>query len=403
MKGRDVLATESQNLSKEQIPINSRAIYTFSGAHFLNDIVTTGMVPALVVLYKQALDLSYTQSTLVVLFSYLTSSVSQPLFGIFADRKPRVWLFSIGVFLSILGLALTGLAPSLPWLLLFISISGLGSGAFHPEASRGTHLASGTRKGLAQAIFQVGGNGGQAFGPLMIPLFLERTGIHGLLWFIPIAFLSLPFTGQILRWLKERLETTSLQKKKALKGRNNIPGAILLVCVVILRSWCQIGVVVFLPFFMKNLTIGASETLSFVFVGAGALGTFLGGIWSDRLGLKRLLVLSMLLATPFALIFPHVHGTLSVIDLLLFGFSVLSSFSVTVVYMQQLLPENIGMASGLAIGFAIGAGGIGSVFMGSISDHFGVATVFTILSLLPLIGAILSFFLPKDKNGSLAS
>jgi FSR family fosmidomycin resistance protein-like MFS transporter len=383
---------------KGQEPLYRRAVFTFSGSHLLNDLVTTGMVPALVVLYKHAFHLNYTQSTLVVLMSYLTSSVSQPLFGMFADRKPRVWLYPAGVFCSIMGLALTGLAQSLPWLLLFISISGLGSGAFHPEASRGTHLASGSKKGLAQAIFQVGGNSGQALGPLFVSVYLTHAGIKGLLWLIPVAFLSLVLTGQILPWLGKKLKSAEFKGKRRVKGTNNILGASLLSCVIILRSWCQIGVVVFLPFYLHNLSVQQAEILSFVFVGAGALGTFFGGIWSDKLGMKRLLVISMLIATPFALIFPYVHGVWAVIDLLLFGFSVLSSFSVSVVYMQHMLPENIGMASGLSIGFGVGAGGIGSVFMGGISDVFGVATVFTILSLLPLVGSLIAFFLPNDRS-----
>lgn len=391
------MAASSQPAVKGQGPLFRRGVYTFSGSHFFNDLVTTGMVPALVVLYKQAFHLNYTQSTLIVLMSYLTSSVSQPLFGMFADRKPRVWLFSAGLFCSIMGLALTGFAHSLPWLLLFISISGLGSGAFHPEASRGTHLASGSKKVLAQAIFQVGGNSGQAFGPLIVSLFVTHSGIHGLLWFIPIALLSLFLTGQILPWLGKKLEDSKVNKKKEMKGSNNILGAWLLSFVIVLRSWCQIGVVVFLPFYLHNLSIQQSEILSFVFVGAGALGTFLGGVWSGKAGMKRLLVFSMLIATPFALIFPHVHGVLSVIDLLLFGFSVLSSFSVSVVFMQRMLPQNIGLASGLAIGLGVGAGGIGSVFMGGISDILGVTAVFTFLSLLPLAGSIIAFFLPNDR------
>ncbi|MFP7493942.1 MFS transporter [Terribacillus saccharophilus] len=385
--------------SVRQEPLHRRAVFTFSGSHFLNDLVTTGMVPALVVLYKQAFELSYTQSTLIVLLSYLTSSVSQPLFGLFADRKPRIWLYPAGVFFSIMGLALTGIAPSLPWLLLFISISGLGSGAFHPEASRGTHLAAGSKKSLAQAIFQVGGNAGQAFGPLIVSVFITYTGIKGLIWLIPVAIISILITCQILPWLKEQLIISQNAKSsKKIKGANNYIGASLLSCIIILRSWCQIGVVVFLPFFMDSLSVQQAEILSFVFVGAGALGTYLGGIWADKIGTKRLLIFSMLIATPFALVFPHVHGVLSVIVLLFFGFSVLSSFSASVVYMQHMLPQNIGLASGLAIGFGVGAGGIGSVFMGGISDAYGVATVFTILSFLPLAGALIGFFLPKFQE-----
>lgn len=379
------------------VPFYRRAIYTFSASHFLNDLVTTGMVPALIVLYKEALGLSFTQSSLIVLISYLTSSVSQPLFGMLTDKKPRVWLFSAGVFASITGLALTGIAPSFSWLLVFIAMSGLGSGAFHPEASRGTHLASGTHKATAQAIFQVGGNAGQAFGPLMIPLLLVHTGLKGLLWLIPLALLTIPLTVSMLGWLGRQVKEAAATKKTII-GKNNIPGAILLIAVIVLRSWCQLGVVIFLPFYMTHMSLAASETLNFVFVGAGALGTFIGGIWSDRIGLKRLMVASMLIATPFALLLPHVKGVWTVLILLVFGFSVLASFSVTVVYMQKLLPKNIALASGLSIGAGVGAGGIGSVFMGSVADLFGVTTVFTILSLLPLLGAALAAFLPNDRT-----
>lgn len=388
--------TQVNTMQVPDEPLHRRAVYTFSSAHFLNDLVTTGMVPALIIMYKEALHLSFTQSSMIVLISYLTSSISQPFFGMLTDRTPRVWLFTAGVFCSISGLALTGAAPSFAWLLVFIAISGLGSGAFHPEASRGTHLASGTHKGLAQAIFQVGGNAGQAFGPLMIPLLLIHTGLHGLLWLLPIAFLSIVLTGPMLGWMKEKV-TEAASKKKEIRGKNNVPGAILLISVIVLRSWCQLGVVVFLPFYMTHLSLAASETLNFVFVGAGALGTFIGGIFSDRIGLKRLMIASMLVATPFALLLPHLHGVWTIIILLVFGFSVLASFSVTVVYMQRLLPQNIALASGLSIGAGVGAGGIGSVFMGSVADAFGVATVFMILSLLPLAGALLSFFLPNDR------
>ncbi len=165
--------------------------------------------------------------------------------------------------------------------------------------------------------------------------------------------------------------------------------------MIILRSWCQVGVVVFLPFFLHE-SLEASEWLNFVFVGAGALGTFIGGIWSDKIGMKRLLVGSMFAATPFAILLPYVHGVFALLDLLLFGFSVLASFAVSVVYMQRLLPRNIAMASGLSIGFGVGAGGIGATFMGSISDVFGVPAVFTVISMLPLIAAVIGLFLPSD-------
>ncbi len=374
---------------------NRRALYTFGSAHFLNDLVTAGLVPALVVMYKGALHLNYIHSTLIVFVSYLTSSISQPLFGLAADRTPRVWLLTVGVLLSIGGLSLTAIAGSLPWLLVFIGLSGLGSGIFHPEASRGTHLAAGLKPGLAQSIFQVGGNAGQAVGPLLVPLFLVRTGIHGLIWLLPLAFLSLILTGQILPWLGGQVGKSDPRRRRTVTGKNNLAGVALLASVIMLRSWCQLGVVVFLPFYLHHLSLASSETLNFVFVGAGALGTLIGGTLSDKLGRKRLVVASMAVATPFALLFSHLSGSLRVMDLLLFGFSVLSSFSVTVVYMQRLLPNKVALASGLSIGFSIGAGGIGSLFLSGLSDALGVAAVFTVLSFLPLAGGILALFLPN--------
>lgn len=379
---------------------NPKAISTFSLSHFLNDLVTTGMVPALVVLYKQAFQLNYTQSTLIVLVSYLTSSITQPIFGMLTDKKPRVWFYPLGVFLSVSGLALTGIAPSYPWLLLFVAISGFGSGIFHPEASRGTHLAAGNRKGFSQALFQVGGNAGQAFGPLMIPLFLMFTGIEGLIWLLPVAFLTLFVTIPYVPWLKENARIMKKSAKK-IAGKNRPFSAALLVLIITLRSFCQVGIVIFLPFYLTDMSLEKVEILNFLFVGAGALGTLIGGISSDRIGMKRILVSSMALATPFSLLFARLDGVLAIIDLFLFGFFVLSSFSVSVVYMQRLLPQNVALASGLSIGFGVGAGGIGSIIMGGMSDLFGVNTVFILLSLLPLIGAFLSIFLPSEKKLSL--
>lgn len=376
---------------------NPKAISTFSLSHFLNDLVTTGMVPALVVLYKQAFQLTYTQGTMIVLVSYLTSSITQPLFGKLTDKKPKVWFYPLGVFLSVAGLALTGIAPSFLWLLLFVAISGFGSGIFHPEASRGTHLAAGDRKGFSQALFQVGGNAGQAFGPLMIPLFLIFTGIEGLIWLLPVAFLSLLITVPYVPWLKENAQKIKKSAQK-LMGRNRPFAATLLVVIITLRSFCQVGVVIFLPFYLTDMSLAKVEVMNFLYVGAGALGTLIGGMISDRIGLKRILVGSMALATPFSLIFASLEGVWAIIVLFLFGFFVLSSFSVTVVYMQRLLPQNVALASGLSIGFGVGAGGIGSIIMGGLSDLFGVETVFILLSLLPLIGAMLSLFLPGDRK-----
>jgi FSR family fosmidomycin resistance protein-like MFS transporter len=381
-----------------RVGITKRAVWNLSAAHLMNDLMTAGIVPALLPLYRAAFHLSYTQAGLIVLVSFLTSSVFQPVFGFVSDRRPRVWFLPLGVFLSCAGLALTGIAPSYPWLLFFIALSGLGSGAFHPEASRGTHLAAGNAKGMAQAIFQVGGNAGQALGPMMVPLLILATGLRGLLLFLVLAGAALFVTWRLLPWYRTRVAKYRMDKKKV-EGRNRIAGVSLLVMVVVLRSWCQIGVTGFLPFFYarQQIPLSRSEWFNFLFLAAGAVGTFIGGTLSDQRGKKWLLVGSMALSVPFAWILPYAKGVWAALDLILFGFLVLSSFAVTVVYAQWLLPRNIGLASGLMIGFGVGAGGIGATLLGYIADRFGVATVFKGLVFLPATAALLSVFLTDDR------
>jgi len=375
------------------------AIWTLSGAHMMNDLVTVGIVPALLPLYKSAFHLTYTQAGLIVLVSYLMSSVMQPLIGLITDRKPHVWFLPLGVVLSSVGLALTGLAPSFPWLLVLVSLSGLGSGVFHPEASRGAHMAAGKSKGLAQAIFQVGGNSGQAFGPLVVSLFILATGIHGLLWFLLLAVAAFVITVRILPWYRARIAEEH-GKKRQIEGRNRIGAVSLLVLVVVLRSWVQIGVAGFLPFFYQhhNMSLHSAELFTFLFSGAGAVGTFIGGTLSDKIGKKWILVGSMLLSIPFAGFLPYANGVWAIVTLILFGFSVLSSFAVTVVYAQQLLPRNIALAAGLMIGFGVGAGGIGATLMGTFADHFGVTRVLEWLVVLPALAVFFSILLPGDKK-----
>jgi MFS transporter, FSR family, fosmidomycin resistance protein len=378
---------------------DEQALWSLGGTHFLNDLMTS-VVPALLPLFKEVFHLSYTQAGIILLVSSLTSSVTQPVFGYISDKHPRPWLLPVGTLITGLGLALSGWMPSYPMLLLAIALSGLGSGLFHPEASRGAHLGAGNRKGRAQAIFQVGGNTGQAFGPLMLPLFLLATGIKGSSWFLLAGVLGAFFMARLIPWYRLNLVEEGRKAKKRLKGKTNVPGLVILVVVVIFRSFAQIGIAGFLPFFYlhQGVPLRTGDLLTFLFLLAGALGTFLGGRFSDQLGYKWLLFGSMFVTIPFAWTLPHVHGILAIIDLFFLGFFVLSSFAVTVVYGQLLLPDKVGLASGLMIGLSIGAGGIGAALLGWISDVYGITTVFDLFVILPLIGAILTLFVPSEKK-----
>ncbi|MGV3487714.1 MAG: MFS transporter [Tuberibacillus sp.] len=391
--------TKDAITNKNASGLETKALWRLGGTHFINDLMTTGIVPALLPLYKHAFDLTYTQAGAILLMSNLVSSVMQPLFGTFTDHHPKPWLLPMGTLITGLGLALTGFVPNYPLLLIAIAISGLGSGLFHPEASRGAHLAAGRAKGMAQAIFQVGGNLGQAFGPLMLPLFLLATGVKGVFWFFLIGAIGAFLMAQIVPWYRERIEEGK-KKKLAKPGKKHIPGIICLTVVVIMRSWTQIGVAGLLPFFYlsQNISLKVGDILTFLFLLAGAIGTFIGGKFSDSMDYKWLLLGSMALTIPFAWILPHVHGIVAVVVLFIYGFLVLSSFAVTVVYGQSMLPDNIGLASGLMIGFGVGAGGIGAALMGWISDHYGIHVVFDLFVILPLIGTLFTFFIPSQRK-----
>ncbi|MCL6594448.1 MAG: MFS transporter, partial [Alicyclobacillus sp.] len=234
-----------------QPTLQKGAVWTLCAGHLVNDLCTVGLVPALLPLYKAAFHLNYTQTGLIVLLSYLTSSVSQPLFGWWTDRKPRPWFVPAGVALSSGGLAVTGLAPSYGWVLLAICLSGLGSAVFHPEAMRGTHLAAGQARGLAQAIFQVGGNAGLALGPLMLPLFILATGLRGVTAFLLLSAVAFALTWRLLPWFRRRLQEAQRHKRQ-LTGENRVWAVLLFCLVVIMRSWSQIGVAGFLPFYYQH-------------------------------------------------------------------------------------------------------------------------------------------------------
>ncbi|MCI1882318.1 MAG: MFS transporter [Sporolactobacillus sp.] len=376
-----------------------RQLISLSLTHFINDVMTTGLVPALLPLYKETFHLNYLQSGVILFVSMVTSSVSQPIFGIITDRRPRSWFLPVGICLCGFGLTASGFAPAYWVLLLLVGISGMGSGIFHPEASRGAYMAAGTARGTAQAIFQVGGNFGQACGPLLLPLFLIATGLHGLGWFALATAAGLVLVWSVMPWYKKSL-IRNKARQATIQGRNRPGSLILLTIVVIFRSWTQIGVAGFLPFLYlhQGIPLKYGDLMTFLFLAAGALGTFLGGRLSDRISHKWLLFTSMVVTIPFAWLLPHVHGIASIIVLFLFGLFVLSSFAVTVVYGQLMFPKNIGLVSGMMVGFGIGAGGIGATLFGWLSDLYSVRMVFDLIVFLPLIASVITLFLPDQKH-----
>lgn len=371
-----------------------------SGAHLVNDLLTLGLVPALLPMFKATHGLSYAQTGLILFCCYLTTSVLQPVFGILTDHRSQAWLLPASVLLTGVGLVGAGFATTYAGLLASVCVSGLGSGAFHPEAARCAYLAAGDARATSQAIFQFGGNMGQALGPLLVPWFIIATGLRGLVWFIIPTILATALCAHLLPWY-HRHARAEHARRAALPGQNNVAGMCVLMTVTMLRSWTSVGVVVFLPFFYINvlhLPLGRALLYAFSFVCAGAIGTLAGGLVSDRIGYKRLLIGSLAAAAPFLWYLPHARGPLAVVVLILLGLILYAPFSASVVFSQLLLPRRIGLASGLNIGFAIGAGGLAAALLGAAADRFGIEPVFHAMFGMPILGAVVATLLPGDQS-----
>jgi len=376
-----------------------RILWRISLAHFLNDMFTS-VVPALLPLVQKLLGLAYVQVGVVVMVANVTSSLLQPVVGAWTDRRPLPQLMPVAFLVTGAGLVALAVTESYGELLAAVALIGIGSAVFHPESSRVAHLAAGTRKGLAQAIFQVGGNAGQAVGPLLVPLLFLPFGLYGGFGLAAVTAFGAAVLVPVARWMRmrspQRAEGTAAASPRAAYG-----ALALLVAVVTMRSWIHSGVASFAPLYqvdVLNVSLSEAEVNLFLFLFAGALGTFLGGPLSDRIGRKNVVLTSMIGAVPFLLLLPYTTGAWTSFVLFLLGLVSLCSFAVTVVYAQQLVPGRVGMVSGLMIGLAIGAGGIGSALLGVVADRWGLDALLRGMVLLPLIGFLLALPLPDDRR-----
>jgi len=380
-------------------PTIYRMLFAISIAHLLNDSLQA-VIPALLPIVEKNLALSFTQVGLILFVMNLTSSVLQPVVGYFSDRKSHPFLPPLALLISGLGMLALAFAGDYYLVLIAVACVGIGSAVFHPEGSRFAHQASGIRRGLGQSIFQVGGNAGQALAPLMTILVFANLGQTGAKWFLLPAILASGVLLYVALWYR-----TQQRMKKAVSGpvtynhrRKRFIALGLLILIVTVRSWMNAGFQSFYQFYLmyiKGVEYSHAQIVVFGFLLAGAIGTFLGGPLSDRFGKRNLLIISTLGAVPLTILTPYVSGIWTYPVLFLSGLILLSSFSVTVVYAQELLPGRIGTVSGLITGLAFGMGGMGSLAFGYLADTFSLTFVITLCSLLPLIG-FLGFFLPKD-------
>jgi FSR family fosmidomycin resistance protein-like MFS transporter len=376
-----------------------------SVSHLLNDTMQS-VIPALFPILEQTMHLSYSQLGLIAFANNITASLLQPLIGWYTDRKPLPFLLPVGMFCTLLGMGVLAFAPDLTWVIGAVMLVGLGSAVFHPEGSRLVISSAGTRPGLAQSIFQVGGNSGQALAPLLTLLFFARQGQAGAVWFVGLAALAMLILYQLARWHRGHLERQALHGTADVVRASSAPReAVGLALAVILlitfaRSWYVAGITNFYALFQIKTfgaSLSAAQTHVFVFLVAGALGTLVGGGLGDRFGKKKMLIFSSAACAPFSWLLTLSPEPWTYVLLAVTGFSILTGFSVALIYTLELLPGKTGTVSGLLFGLAFGLGAMGSMVLGWLGDRIGLPDMLMLCSLIPLIG-LLAFALPPDDK-----
>jgi len=380
-------------------------LFLLSLGHLVTDM-TGGAIPVLLPVIKSEFSLSYTAIGVIILVSNLISSVIQPFFGIWSDRKVILWLLPAGCLLAGVGLALVGFAPGYLLILLAVAVNGIGAAAYHPEASKQSFLISGEKKATALSIYSVGGNIGHGLGPVMAALLLELGGRRGVGIFLIISVITALLLNKSLPAIKQLADKNSHVEKDSRakpsvsrREKGVILALFLVVMVVILRSLVHLGMTNFIPLYVEEYLNGSKHfgaLLLTVFLLSGAVGTIFGGLAADRIGRKRVMVLSFALVTPLLWLFLISNGFWAVVFAALSGFVLISTFSVTVVYAQELIPNRVGLASGLILGFAFGVGALGGLAFGAAADVWGVPAVLKAISLLPVPAFFLSLWLPQE-------
>lgn len=379
-----------------------RVIGACALAHLINDLIQA-VLPAIYPMLKLNYGLSFAQIGLITLTFQLTASLLQPWVGYYTDRHPKPWLLPAGSLCTLVGILMLAFVGSFPAILLASALVGVGSSTFHPEASRIARLASGGRYGLAQSTFQVGGNAGTAFGPLLAAAIIIPYGQGNVAWFGLFAAFAILVLYGLSRWYRHHLTLFKLkQGGVATHGLSagRVKFALLILALLVFSKYFYMASFTsYFTFFLIekfDLSVASSQLYLFLFLGAVAAGTFFGGPIGDRIGRKRVIWFSILGVAPFSLLLPHVDlfwtGVLSMV----IGFILASAFSAIVVFAQELMPGNVGMIAGLFFGLMFGFGGIGGALLGYLADIHGIEEVFLICSFLPLLG-ILTALLPSLK------
>ena len=376
-----------------------------SGGHLATDFAS-GAVPALVPFFTAKFDLSYTLTAVLMLAVLVSSSLMQPLFGLWSDRRGALWLLPAGIALSGAGIGLAAVAPSYGLLLVLVFLSGIGIAAFHPEGAKFAVYASGRRRASGMSLFNIGGNFGYALGPIIVtPLVLWLgLGPGGLLAAVPIVIGSLVLLVA-LPYLARLRPPTGVGSSLAV-GHDDVRAMAILTGVIGLRSVAWFGLLTFVPLWVvsQGESEAAGNRLLSLMLLAGAAGTLLLGPVADRCGLRRTLLVAQAVLAPMILVFVLVGGVLGAVALMVVGLCVVGTFGITMVLSQMYLPRHVGLASGLSIGLAMGLGGIAAVGLGGVADAVDLQTALVCSAFAPLLGVVLCFFLPAPaRSGTVAT
>ncbi|MFL4557760.1 MFS transporter [Yersinia kristensenii] len=398
-------SVNTQTFDKTKVKRTSFSILgAISVSHLLNDMIQS-LILAIYPLLQAEFSLSFAQIGLITLTYQLTASLLQPLIGLYTDKHPKPYSLPIGMGFTLSGILLLAVATTFPVVLLAAALVGTGSSVFHPESSRVARMASGGRHGMAQSIFQVGGNFGSALGPLLAAILIAPYGKGNVGWFSLAALLAIVVLLQVSKWYQQQQRSTHGKVLKAssvkIRPKKTVIKALVILMVLIFSKYFYLtSISSYYTFYLMQrfgVSIQNAQIHLFVFLFAVAAGTIIGGPLGDRIGRKYVIWGSILGVAPFTLLLPHVSlywtGVLTVI----IGVILASAFSAILVYAQELIPGKIGMVSGLFFGFAFGMGGLGAAVLGYVADLTSIELVYQICAFLPLLG-IITVFLPNIED-----
>jgi MFS transporter, FSR family, fosmidomycin resistance protein len=379
--------------------IDRKGMSVLSSGHLATDFAS-GSVPALLPFFTVKFDLSYTLTAVLILAALISSSIVQPLFGLWSDRRGALWLLPVGLALAGVGLGLSAVAPSYPVLLALVFVAGIGIAAFHPEGAKFAVFLSGKKRASGMSLFNIGGNLGYALGPIIVtPLVLWLgLGPGGLVASIPVVIASVAVLGALPYLARQRPERGSVTRDSGAK--DDVRAMCILAAVIGLRSVAWFTLIAFVPLFAVSQGDSEAEgnrLLSLMLL-SGAMGTLLLGPIADRFGIRRTLLVAQVLLTPLILVFVLRGGLAGAVALAIVGICVVGTFGLTMVLSQMYLPQHVGLASGLSVGLAMGLGGIAAVALGAVADAVDLKTALVCSALAPLLGVVLCLFLPTPNR-----